>query len=168
MATKKQQPKTEQINPVVSETVAPETTQLPKAEIPAATASDKTIQKIARIEQVLADEQKTVKQDPPKVLPEDTPADPKERIVWFLSRQPGWARMNEFLKSLFTRPTFNQSPALAARENHRYIKGLLTELVAEGKVKIQDNAHKRLLKPNMRKHPYTHYTLDNMVLYGRI
>lgn len=45
MATKKQQPKTEQINPVVSETVAPETTQLPKAEIPAATASDKTIQK---------------------------------------------------------------------------------------------------------------------------
>ncbi len=80
--------------------------------------------------------------EPIEILSEDTM---EEKIVKFIdSKGEGEHKLNDFLKSLFQIPKFNEPAQYLRQENSRYLRHLLDNMQSEGKISIVNNLHRRL------------------------
>lgn len=80
--------------------------------------------------------------EPIEILSEDTM---EEKIVKFIdSKGEGEHKLNDFLKSLFPIPKFNEPAQYIRQENSRYLRHLLDNMQSEGKISIVNNLHQRL------------------------
>jgi len=69
----------------------------------------------------------------------------EEKIVnFFNSRESGTVKMNDFLKSLYPLPKFNEPAEYLRQGRSKELKGILTKLQAEGKILLTDNNHLKL------------------------
>lgn len=104
------------------------------------------------ITEPVIEEQKTVEELPKPVVKEEfisyptLPEKPfEERITEFLdSREGGEIKMNDFLKSLYPVPMYGVPPEYLSQGSSRYLRKVLEDLQAAGKVTVLNNAHRRL------------------------
>lgn len=69
----------------------------------------------------------------------------EERITNFIdSREAGDIKMNDFLKSLYPPSLHNQPAKWADQGNSKYLKKVLEDMQAAGKITVVNNAHRRL------------------------
>ncbi len=88
--------------------------------------------------------QEPVKEPQPVVQVEEL--SDEQKVLNFIDTRgiSGDIRLNDFLKSLFPMPKFNEPPVWTQQNTSKYLKGLLDKMVREGKLVISDNAHLKL------------------------
>jgi len=95
--------------------------------------------KLVEIPKSEAIERGFIKEDPKEELSME------EKIVnFFNSREAGTVKMNDFLKSLYPLPKFNEPAEYLRQGRSKELKGILTKLQAEGKILLADNNHLKL------------------------
>lgn len=99
----------------------------------------------------LVEETKTVEELPKPPVKEEFISYPtlpektfEERITDFLDSREGEIKMNDFLKSLYPVPMYGVPPEYNSQGSSRYLRKVLEDLQAAGKVTIVNNAHRRL------------------------
>lgn len=65
-------------------------------------------------------------------------------LKYLESKGEGEHLLNDFIKSLFPIPKFNEPAIYLTQENSRYIRHVLENMQMEGKISIVNNLHKRL------------------------
>ncbi|MES2287373.1 MAG: hypothetical protein V4547_16895 [Bacteroidota bacterium] len=69
----------------------------------------------------------------------------EEKIINFIeSRSKGEIKMNDFLKSLYSIPKFNEAPQWLNQGASKEIRDVLNKLSNEGKITVVSNAHMKL------------------------
>lgn len=88
--------------------------------------------------------QEPLKEPEPVVQVEES--SDEQKLLNFIDTRgiSGDIRLNDFLKSLFPMPKFNEPPVWTQQNTSKYLKGLLDKMVREGKLVISDNAHLKL------------------------
>lgn len=88
--------------------------------------------------------QEPVKEPEPVVQVEGS--SDEQKLLNFIDTRgiSGDIRLNDFLKSLFPMPKFNEPPVWTQQNTSKYLKGLLDKMVREGKLVISDNTHLKL------------------------
>ena len=65
-------------------------------------------------------------------------------LKYLESKGEGEHLLNDFIKSLFPIPKFNEPAIYLTQENSRYIRHVLENMQMEGKISIVNNLHRRL------------------------
>ena len=88
--------------------------------------------------------QEPLKEPEPVVQVEES--SDEQKLLNFIDTRgiSGDIRLNDFLKSLFPMPKFNEPPVWTQQNTSKYLKGLLDKMVREGKLVISDNTHLKL------------------------
>lgn len=84
------------------------------------------------------------------VYPISKPADDlpmEQKIENFLEGKDGFVRANDFLKSLFGIPKFNEPAQWLQQGNSKLLKATLEKMVANNDIVVKDNRHRLLGQP---------------------
>ncbi len=81
-----------------------------------------------------------------KLKESDTSLSMEERIAAFVGRSGtvAYVKLNEFIKSLYPLPKYNEPPVWLSQPVSRQIRNLLTDMQSKGLITILDNRHARL------------------------
>lgn len=95
----------------------------------------------------------------------------EEKINKFLdSRDAGEVRMNDFLKSLFPIPKFNEPPLWLKQENCKMLRIVLERMYSKGEINIISESHRRLgmnYYPDLATGRREHYTLNSLQIIAK-
>ena len=92
----------------------------------------------------------------------------EQKIEKFLSDKDGYVRANDFLKSLFGIPKFNEPPKWLIQGNSKLLKATLEKMVANNDLTVQDNKHRVLGQsyyPNSATGKQEHRNLNNVEIF---
>ena len=92
----------------------------------------------------------------------------EQKIENFLSDKEGYVRANDFLKSLFGIPKFNEPPKWLIQGNSKLLKATLEKMVANSDIVIRDNQHRLLGQPyypNSTTGKQEHRNLNNVEIF---
>lgn len=68
----------------------------------------------------------------------------EQKITNYLNDKEGELKINDFLKSLFGLPKFNEPAQWLLQGNSKYLRSVLEGMQAKGEIKIKNNAHRLL------------------------
>jgi len=88
--------------------------------------------------------------EPPKLPKEADKSLPmEERVAAYVESRGmvNWVKLNDFLKSLFPLPKYNEPPVWLEQGVNKQIRNMLNDMQAKGQITIQDNRHIRLGTP---------------------
>lgn len=88
-------------------------------------------------------EEKIVEEVPAPKIPAklDESLSMEEKIVAFLEGKTGFVKINDFIKSLYPLPKFNEPAQWLQQGVNRQLKNMLTNMQTEGKITVRDNRH---------------------------
>lgn len=92
----------------------------------------------------------------------------EQRIKKFLEGKEGYVRANDFLKSLFGIPKFNEPAQWLQQGNSKLLKSTLDGMVANLDITVKDNLHRVLGKPyypDSTTGKQQHRNLNNVEIY---
>jgi len=130
-----------------------------------------TLEEVKEVEKV--EEKKSEVPEPIKVVePINTVFDDnltiEQKIENFLEGKNGFVRANDFLKSVFGIPKFNEPPKWLNQGSSKLLKKTLDSMVANKTIVVQDNKHRLLGQPyypDSTTGKQQHRNLNNVEIY---
>jgi len=155
--TKVEQPKEEMVQ--IGQTSGNPTDEMKLVEIPKIEAIEMGFVKEDGVKEIdmgegkkvwLVDENVTVKQGGAfmaNYIPDIPELSMEDKILNFIDSRPdGEIKMNDFLKSLYPLPKFNEPAVYLQQAKAKELKGVLAKLESDGKVSFVGNGHTKLGK----------------------